>query len=86
MIERIISSPVTLCILLIAVAVAALISVGCNYVIRQREEKELETLRKTDARTKIVLPELEAAIDLMYKGRIKDARTKLCRLRNTLTN
>jgi hypothetical protein len=43
--------------------------------------KELSTLRFERA---LILPELKSAIDLLYSGKVKDARNKLCRIRNTI--
>lgn len=45
------------------------------------EMKELSALRFERA---LILPELKAAIDLLYSGKVKDARNKLCRIRNTI--
>ena len=54
-------------------------------VIRLRKaDASLAELSKLRKQTGLVQPELEAAINLMYNGKIKDARTRLCRLRNTI--
>lgn len=72
----------------IAVVIAFMLCLAVRWCLKERrthDKAELGSLRKYKAKYDLVFPELEAAIDLMYKGRIKDARTKLCRLKNTIS-
>lgn len=78
------SSPVMPWLIIIVAAICALVSVIKHQRDNQKTAKELESLRSAKEKQELILPELEQAITLMYKGQIKDARTKLCRLRNTL--
>jgi hypothetical protein len=71
-------------LIIVVLALCALASVIRHQRDNQKNEKELESLRTAKEKQALILPELEQAITLMYKGQIKDARTKLCRLRNTL--
>lgn len=53
--------------------------------VRMRTSKRDQTLYVVYRNNhQMVTPELNAAIDLMYKGKIKEARTILCRLRNSI--
>lgn len=56
-----------------------------SVLMRMRTSKRDQTLYVVYRNNhQMVTPELNAAIDLMYKGKIKEARTILCRLRNSI--
>lgn len=75
-------SPAQAAILLSMLAVTfSLLSVFVRMRTRKRDQTLYVVYRNNH---QMVTPELNAAIDLMYKGKIKEARTILCRLRNSI--